>query len=60
MSSEQEITNLMHQYCRAIDSGDLKTFARLFANAQWIAEGKVPGPESMNNMILYEDGTPRT
>ena len=60
MGSEQEITNLMHQYCRAIDSGDLKTFAELFVNAQWIAEGKVPGPESMNNMILYEDGTPRT
>jgi len=60
VSAEKEITDLMNLYCTAIDSGDLKTFARLFANAQWIAEGKVPGPESMNNMILYEDGTPRT
>ena len=60
MSARKEITDLMNLYCTAIDSGDLKTFARLFANATWIAEGRVPGPESMNNMILYEDGTPRT
>ena len=50
----------MNLYCTAIDSGDLKTFSRLFANATWVAEGRVPGPESMNNMILYADGTPRT
>ena len=60
MSAQKEITDLMNLYCSAIDSGDLKTFARLFANATWIAEGRVPGPESMNNMILYADGTPRT
>ncbi len=60
MSSEKAITDLMNLYCRSIDSGDFKTFARLFANAKWIAEGKVPPPESMNNIILYEDGTPRT
>ena len=60
MSAQKEITDLMNLYCTAIDSGDLKTFGRLFANATWVAEGRVPGPESMNNMILYEDGTPRT
>ena len=60
MSARKEITDLMNLYCTAIDSGDLKTFGRLFANATWIAEGRVPGPESMNNMILYGDGTPRT
>ena len=60
MSAQKEITDLMNLYCSAIDSGDLKTFAWLFANATWIAEGRVPGPESMNNMILYADGTPRT
>ena len=60
MSAQKEITDLMNLYCTAIDSGDLETFGRLFANATWVAEGRVPGPESMNNMILYEDGTPRT
>jgi hypothetical protein len=60
MSAQKEITDLINLYCSAIDSGDLKTFAWLFANATWIAEGRVPGPESMNNMILYADGTPRT
>ena len=60
MSAQKEITDLMNLYCTAIDSGDLKTFSRLFANATWVAEGRVPGPESMNNMILYADGTPRT
>jgi hypothetical protein len=56
----KKITDLMNLYCTAIDSGDLKTFGRLFANATWVAEGRLPGPESMSNMILYEDGTPRT
>ena len=60
MSAQKKITDLMNLYCTAIDSGDLKTFDRLFANATWVAEGRVPGPESMSNMILYEDGTPRT
>ena len=60
MSAQKEITDLMNLYCTAIDSGDLKTFSRLFANATRVAEGRVPGPESMNNMIVYEDGTPRT
>ena len=60
MSAQKEITDLMNLYCTAIDSGDLKTFGKLFATASWVAEGRVPGPNSMNNMILYEDGTPRT
>ena len=60
MSAQKEITDLMNLYCTAIDSGDLKTFGKLFATASWVAEGRAPGPNSMNNMILYEDGTPRT
>ena len=44
MNAQKEITDLMNLYCTAIDSGDLKTFGRLFANATWIAEGRVPGP----------------
>ena len=60
MNSEKEILHLMNEYCFAIDSGDLATFGRLFAHAQWIAEGKKPGKESANNLIIYADGTPRT
>jgi hypothetical protein len=60
MSAEAEILKLMNDYCYAIDSGDLKAFARLLQHAEWIAEGKKPGKESQSNLILYEDGTPRT
>lgn len=57
---EEEIRNLMNEYCYAIDSGDFVTFAKLFQNAEWIAEGKKPSNESANNIIIYEDGTPKT
>ncbi len=60
MDSEKQIIKLMNDYCFAIDSGDLATFARMFANAEWIAESKRPSKESANNLILYPDGTPRT
>ncbi|NKC00317.1 MAG: nuclear transport factor 2 family protein [Pseudomonadales bacterium] len=60
MTSEGEILKLMNDYCYAIDSGDLKTFGQLLKHAEWIAEGKKPGKESQSNLILYEDGTPRT
>ena len=60
MSAEAHIRDLMNQYCFAIDSGDFKTFQRLFRQAQWIAEGRTPGPEAADNVILYADGTPRT
>ena len=57
---EEEIRKLMNEYCYAIDSGDFATFAKLFQNAEWIAEGKKPNKESANNIIIYEDGTPKT
>ncbi|MEM7015872.1 MAG: nuclear transport factor 2 family protein [Pseudomonadota bacterium] len=60
MSAENEIRNLMNHYCYAIDSGDLKSFGRLFKHAEWIAEGKKPGSDSLSNLIIYPDGTPRT
>lgn len=60
MSAESKILQLMNDYCYAIDSGDLKTFGQLMQHAKWIAEGKSPGKESQNNLILYDDGTPRT
>ena len=57
MSAQKEITALMNLYCTAIDSGDLKTFGRLFANATWVAEGGVPGPESI---LKNSPGTPNS
>ena len=60
MNAESEILELMNDYCFAIDSGDLVKFGKLLRHAEWIAEGKTPGKESQSNLILYEDGTPRT
>jgi hypothetical protein len=60
MNAQEEIKNLMNEYCYAIDSGDFLTFAKLFKNSEWIAEGKKPSKESANNIIIYEDGTPKT
>ena len=60
MNAQEEIISLMNEYCYAIDSGDFVTFAELFQNAEWIAEGKKPSKESANNIIIYEDGTPKT
>ena len=60
MSAEDDIRDLMNQYCFAIDSGDFKSLQRLLQHARWIAEGQTPGPEAANNVILYADGTPRT
>lgn len=60
MSAQDDIRDLMNQYCFAIDSGDFKSMQRLLQQARWIAEGHTPGPEAANNVILYADGTPRT
>jgi 3-phenylpropionate/cinnamic acid dioxygenase small subunit len=60
MDDKAAIEALMYQYCIAIDRADFKAFARLFAHAVWLVEGVEPGPESAGNVILYEDGTPRT
>lgn len=60
MTDESQIQALMNQYCYAIDSGDFATFQQLFEQAQWIAEGKKPGKEAANNLIVYPDGRPRT
>ena len=60
MNSEQAITQLIHEYCVAIDTGNLRAFARLMKHADWVALGQTPGPEAADNLILYADGTPRT
>ena len=50
---------LMHEYCTAIDHGDFKRFGLLMKGACWLVEGEPP-PESATNVIVYDDGTPRT
>ena len=60
MNARDEIIQLMNAYCYAIDQGDLRTFGKLLEHAEWTVEGKRPNNRSHSNLILYEDGTPRT
>ena len=60
MGDRDEIKGLMLAYCRAIDSGDWEAFRALMGRALWLVEGQAPPPASANNVIVYEDGTPRT
>ena len=60
MSDREEIEALMLAYCRAIDGGTWDAFRALMARARWLVEGEAPAPASANNVIVYEDGTPRT
>ena len=54
------IERLMHDYCTAIDHGDFARFGLLMRGARWLVEGEPPSPESATNVIVYDDGTPRT
>lgn len=60
MNSVEEIQKLMNQYCYCIDSGDFAGLGRLFEHAVWIAEGQQPSADSLSNIIIYSNGTPRT
>ena len=60
MSDREEIEGLMLAYCRAIDSGSWEAFRALMGAARWLVEGEAPAPASANNVIVYDDGTPRT
>ena len=66
MSSREEILHLMNIYGFTIDTGDLDGFAELFTHGEWGMEGGEPfvGKEhflqGLSNVIIYEDGTPRT
>ena len=66
MSSREEILHLMNRYGFTIDTGDLEGFAELFEHGEWGMEGGEPfvGKEhflqGLSNVIIYEDGTPRT
>jgi len=66
MSSHQEITHLINRYGFAIDTGDLDGFANLFEYGEWGLEGvallvgSAKLRKAISNVIIYEDGTPRT
>lgn len=60
------IENLIAAYAELVDDGDLAAVAALFADASFTgASGSVSGSQAVEqllraNIILYEDGTPRT
>jgi hypothetical protein len=66
MSSREEILHLMNLYGFTIDTGDLDGFAGLFEHGEWGMEGADPFVgkqqflEALSNVIIYENGTPRT
>ena len=66
MSAREEILHLMNRYGFTIDTGDLDGFAGLFEHGEWIMEGAAPYVgkrqflEALSNIIIYDDGTPRT
>ena len=67
MSAKDEIMSLLNRYCYTVDTGNLEGFIELYENAEWYVEGSEPnrgGKEIMDNVIsniiLYEDGTPKT
>ena len=54
------IMRLMHDYCTAIDHGDFTRFGLPMKGARWLVEGEPPSPGSATNVIVYDDGSPRT
>ena len=65
--SRAAITNLLHNYAYAVDSGDFDEVGRLFEHATFRGIGDarpLSGSEVVEkfkrNLILYADGTPRT
>jgi hypothetical protein len=66
MSARDEITHLMNRYGFTIDTGDLDGFTSLFEHGEWTVEGAKPNHgkqqllETLSNVIIYKDGTPRT
>ncbi len=66
MNDHQAINNLLTDYCLALDAGRIDDCATLFENAEFTFEGfptakGIEGVKGMfANLIIYEDGTPRT
>ena len=64
--SRYHITHLINQYGFTIDTGDLQSFAALFADGVWEVEGSEPcvGSQQVLDALatvrIYDDGTPRT
>ena len=65
-TAKEEIQSLMNRYSFTIDTGDLDGFASLFEHGEWTMEGAPPNVgkqhllELLSNVIIYDDGTPRT
>ena len=66
MSNREEILSL-NNYSSTVDTADLEDFAKFFENGDWYIEGSPPNNGSeeiqvnvISQMIIYEDGTPRT
>ncbi len=66
MEAKEAILRLINRYCFTIDGGDLEGFARLFEHGEYRIEGfkTMVGRDQVldfvSNVILYEDGTPKT
>ena len=67
MSDKEQILSLLNRYSFTVDSGDLEGFVALFEKGEWYVEGTPPNKGSkevfdnvVSNVIIYEDGTPRT
>ncbi len=67
MSDREAILSLMNQYGFTVDSGDLDGFVELYKHAELYVEGTPPKrgvkeiyDNVVANVILYEDGTPKT
>ena len=67
MSDKEQILSLLNRYSFTVDSGDLEGFVALFEKGEWYVEGTPPNRGSkevfdnvVSNVIIYEDGTPRT
>jgi ketosteroid isomerase-like protein len=63
----QAITELIHDYARRLDDGDLDGVAALFAQAELrstrhdrVRRGTAEARTLYDQVVLYEDGTPRT
>jgi ketosteroid isomerase-like protein len=61
------ITELLHEYTRRLDAGDLDGVAALFAAAELrssghdrVRRGAAEARSLFDRVILYDDGTPRT
>src|SRR3954449_1160878 len=61
------ITELLHEYTRRLDAGDLDGVAALFAAAELrssghdrVRRGAAEARSIYDRVILYDDGTPRT